>query len=136
MTRLFRRRFLKTSLLAFATYMILIPAASAMPVLSDPADSAPAASLPLVSPFDAAFHATPAQTGDGWYSAAVLRPGPVLGVDLTVPNLSPGSTVTPADTGRDWQPFGFALALSAALVALLVASSRRRPQPRHVPVLQ
>jgi hypothetical protein len=131
MTRLFRRRFLKTSLLAFSTSLILIPAASAMPVISDPA-AASASAVPIVSPFDAVFHATPAQTGDGWYTAATHRPGPVAGVDLTVPTLSSSPSVSPSD-GRDWQPFGLALALSAALVALLALS--RRSVPRPVPIV-
>jgi hypothetical protein len=139
MTRHTCRRFLTTFLPAFAGFLILIPAASAMPLLSDPAAAAtPTTPLPFVSPFGAVFHATPAenaQTGDGWYPAAVHRPGPVLGVDLSVPNPGTVPTLSAPDSGHDWQPFGLMLGLSVVLAGLLAVASRRSAQPRHVPLL-
>ena len=130
MTRLFH-----TTLLAFATALILIPAASAMPVLSDSGGPAVRAPIPFLSPVDAAFQAVPpAQEGDGWYPAAIHRPGPVLGVDLSVPNPGTVPTISTSDGGRDFQPLGL-FALSAALVGLLAVAARRRAQPQHVPIL-
>ena len=76
MTRLFRRRFLKTSLLAFATSMILIPAASAMPVLSDSIKTAPAAEPAYVGgPFDGYI----TRTADGTIPSPAATPTLVTG---------------------------------------------------------
>ncbi len=85
MTRLFRRRFLKTSLLAFATSMILIPAASAMPVLSEPGAAPTVRATPAfvnLGPYDGYVTRTAdkairtpiasAPLTDSWYTPAVL----------------------------------------------------------------
>ncbi len=96
MTRLFRRRFLKTSLFAFATSMILIPAASAMPVLSDPADSATQAKPAYVGgPFDGYV----TRTANGTIPSAIAKPALVSGpFDGYVTRTADGTIPSPAAT--------------------------------------
>ncbi len=97
MTRLFRRRFLKTSLLAFSTSMILIPAASAMPVLSDSADSTTQAKPAYVGgPFDGYI----TRTADGTIPSTVATPAVVSGpfdgyVTRTADGTIPSAIATP-----------------------------------------
>ena len=145
MTRLIRRRFLKTSLLAFASSLILIPAASAMPVLSDPAASAPAVSQ--TTPLTDSWY-TPAVLGsieqpltDSWYTPAVLGSTDSFTVGRTTPDVPPvAGRATPAPvltspSGFDWSDAGIALALGLALTAFFVVGAQRARRTRSVPIL-
>ena len=91
MTRLFRRRFLKTSLLAFATSMILIPAASAMPVLSDSTKAAPAEPVVVSGPMDGYITRTVHGTIPSPLATPAIVSGPMDGyitrtADGTIPS--------------------------------------------------
>ena len=92
MTRSFRRRFLKTSLLAIATSLIVIPAASAMPVLSDSLGTAPTATPAYVGgPFDGYIARTAHGTIPSPAASPALVSGPLDGyiartADATIPS--------------------------------------------------
>jgi hypothetical protein len=92
MKRLSRRRFLKTSLLAFATSMILIPAASAMPVLSDSTKMAPTQQpVTVTGPLDGYITRTAHGTIPSPAATPALVSGPMDGyitrtADGTIPS--------------------------------------------------
>jgi hypothetical protein len=151
MTRLFRRRLLKTSLLAFATSMILVPAASAMPVLSDPAASAPRATPAFVNlgPYDGyvtrtadnAIRSPIASTplADSWYTPAVLGISDTSVSGRATPDVPPVAgravPVLSSPSGFDWGDAGIALALGAFLTAFVAFGALRSRRARHVPIL-
>jgi hypothetical protein len=107
MKRLSRRRFLKTSLLAFATSMILIPAASAVPVLSDSTKVAPTQQpVTVTGPLDGYI----TRTAHGTIPSPAAKPAVVSGpmdgyitrtADGTIPSLAALSKQPLID---GWQP--------------------------------
>jgi hypothetical protein len=94
MTRSFHRRFLNTSLLAFAISLIVIPAASAMPVLSDSTRTAPTAkpAAYVGGPFDGYI----TRTADGTIPSAAATPALVSGpMDGYIARTADGTVPSP-----------------------------------------
>jgi hypothetical protein len=123
MTRSFHRRFLRTSLLALTISLIVIPAASAMPVLSDSTRTAPTAQQPLA---------------DSWYTPAVLGSTQSFSIGRSTPDLPPVSTSAPvisSPSGFDWNNAGLGIAFGAALIALMAFGAHRARRARQVPIL-
>ena len=154
MTRSFHKRFLNTSLLAFAISLIVIPAASAMPVLSDSTKTAPTAKSPaLVSgPMDGYIARTADGTvpspvavsdqqplTDSWYTPGVLGSTQSFSVGRTTPDVPPvGGRAIPvlsSPSGFDWNNAGLGVAFGAALIALMAFGAHRARRARTVPIL-
>ena len=149
MKRLLRKRLSKMALLAFATSLFIVPAASAMPMLSDPA----AASSTGV----AAFHVDLAQGNGGYTIPNLNRPSLFINGQYSAATRSTllghaqgkggytmptpagaGPSVTPTDSNSfPYRNAGIAFALALVLTAVCAAGVVRvLRRDRHIPVLQ
>ena len=102
MTRSFHKRFLNTSLLAFAISLIVIPAASAMPVLSDSTKTAPTAkpAAYVSGPMDGYI----TRTADGTIPSPAATPALVSGpMDGYIARTADGTVPSPVAVS-DQQP--------------------------------
>jgi hypothetical protein len=159
MKRILRKKLFTPTLIAFATSLFIVPAASAMPMLNDPGDtSSPAfvnygpydgyitrtASKPIVSPL-----AKPAFVNYGPYDGYVTRTahGPVTSPDLqpltdgwySAVVKSPAATptvVTPASGDFPTRDVGIGLALGLLLTGILATAVVRNRRDQHIPALR
>ncbi len=130
MKRIIRKKLFKPTLIAFATALFIVPAASAMPMqdTSGTAVTPRAFVVPATTLTDGWYSAAIQQTPltDGWYSA-VVKP----------PVSSTPTVATPTSTSNfPYRNVGIALAFGLLLAALLATAVVKTRRVRHVPVLQ
>ena len=143
MKRIIRKKLFKPTLIAFATALFIVPAASAMP-MTDPGSTVrpQAYVIPSTTLTDGWYSAALQQTPltDGWYTAAVhqapLTDGWYSAVVKPTVNVTP-TVVTPTATSNfPYRTIGIALAFGLLLTALLSTAVVRTRRDRHIPVLQ
>jgi len=137
-----KRLFSKSIFIAFATALVIVPAASAMPVTEPGAPVTPRAYVvPTTNLTDGWYSAAVQQTPltDGWYTAAVhqapLTDGWYSAV-VKAPSTSTPTIVTPSSSSFSTRNIALLLALGFVLTAAFAVSVRRTRRESHIPVLQ
>jgi len=143
MKRILRKKLFKPTLIAFATALFIVPAASAMP-MTDPGNTATpqAFVVPSTTLTDGWYSAAVQQTPltDGWYTAAVQQTPLTDGWYSAVvkPPVSSTPTVASPTSTSDfpYRTVGIAFALGLLLTAFLATAVVKGRRERHIPVLQ
>ena len=143
MMKLISKKHLTPILIAFATALFIVPAASAQPMIDvGPSVTPRAIVVPSTNLTDGWYSAAIQQTPltDGWYTAAVHQTPLTDGWYTAVvkpPVSSTPTAVTPTSTNDfPYRNIGIAFALGLLLTALVATAVVKGRRDRHIPVLQ
>jgi hypothetical protein len=136
------KRLSKPTLIAFATTLVIVPAASAMPVTDPGKPVTPRAYVvPTTNLTDGWYSAAVQQTPltDGWYTAALQQTPLTDGwysAAVKAPSASTPAIATPSSNSFSTRNIVLLLVLASVLTAAFAVSVRRTRRESHIPVLQ